>query len=112
MEHPMRFKTRSSRRDEDSNANRIASIEQSIRKAIVDAEVEKTGLNRRIDKQRVQASVMIGNEIYGDLERHPEAEKLLTDAEREMLRGLARIRELNAHMDHLHGVLAALLEQK
>jgi hypothetical protein len=108
----MRFKTRSSQRDEDADANRIASIEQSVRKAIVDAEVEKTGLNLRMDKQRAQASVMMGNEIYGDQERDPDAEKLLTNAEREMSRGLARIRKLNAHLDHLHVVLAALLEQK
>lgn len=55
---------------------------------------------------------MMGNEIYGDSERDPEAEKLLTDAESEMSRALKRTRELDAHLQHLCEVLAAVQKQR
>ena len=109
---PMLFKTRSAQRDQGADANRLASIEQSIRKAIADAEAEKKGLSHRLEKSRSQAAVMMGNEIYGDSERDPEAEKLLTDAESEMSRALKRTRELDAHLQHLCEVLAAVQKQR
>jgi hypothetical protein len=106
----MRFRIRSSQRDATADANRLAPIEQSIQKAIADAEAEKKGLKQRIEKQRGQASMSMGNEVYGDLEREPDAEKSLSKAEKDLSQGLARVRELNAHLEHLHRVLAVLLK--
>jgi hypothetical protein len=106
----MRFKIRSSQRDVTADASRIALIEQSILKAIADAETEKKGLSQRVEKQRGKASVLMGNEIYGDLERDPEAEKSLNYAEQELSRGLVRIGALNAHLEHLRRVLVLLKE--
>src|SRR5277367_902206 len=107
----MRFRIRSPQRDVTADAKRIALVEQSMQKAIADAESEKKGLGQRIEKQRGHASALMGNEIYGNLEREPEAAKLLDGAEEELSRGLARLRELNAHLEHLHWVLAVLLKQ-
>jgi chromosome segregation ATPase len=108
----MRFRIRSSQRDLNADAKRLAAIEQAILKAIADAETEMKGLTRRINAQRAQASILMGNGIYGEEDREPESEKQLAGVEEEMSRGTERVRSLNAHLQHLQGMLSTLLAAK
>jgi hypothetical protein len=106
------FKTRSPQRDQSADVNRVASIEQAIQRAISEAEKEKAGLTRRLDKSRHQASLTMGNETYGDLEREPESEKLLADAEKEISRAVERSRQLTAHLNELQALFTSVQKLK
>ena len=107
----MRFRIRSSARDEDADARRLRSIEQSLSTAIAEAESEKEGLRRRIDTARARASALVGNETFEYRDREPQKEELLLEAEQNLISGEKRIRQLTAHVDHLRKVLD-LLKQK
>ena len=107
----MRFRLRSSLRDENADARRLNSIRRSLSRAIAEASFEKEGLQRRIDAARQQASVLLGNQTSEYLDREPESEQLLLEAERNLVAGERQIHQLKAHLDHLSKVLQ-LLEQK
>ena len=107
----MRFKLRSSLRDESADTRRLNSIKRSLSRAIDEATFEKEGLQRRIDAARQQASVLLGSQTSEYLDREPESEQLLLEAERNLVAGERRILELKAHLDHLAKLLQ-LLEQK
>ena len=107
----MRFRIRSARRDESSDAKRLGSIERSIRNAISDVESEKDGLARRIKGARDRASVYVGSDASEYLDREPSAEQELSASEHELISAAKRVRQLNAHLAHLHRVLD-VLQQK
>ena len=66
----MRFRIRSSARDENADARRLRSIEQSLSTAIAEAESEEEGLRRQIDIARARASAMVERNVqYPDRER-------------------------------------------
>ena len=108
----MRFRIRSSQRDSNSDASRIAAVEQSIRGAIAGAEAEKKGLGQRLSRYRTEASLAMGNSTYGNEDRDPEDEKLLSGIEAQMSEALARMKALDAHIEHLNGVLSLLLKAR
>jgi len=107
----MRFRLRSSTRDESADARRLSSIERSLSIAITEAKSEKEGLQRRLDAARQQASIWLGNQTSEYLDREPESERLLVEAEQNLIAGEKRIHQLKAHLDHLARVLE-LLQQK
>ena len=107
----MRFRFRSARRDESSDAKRLGSIERSIRNAISDVESEKVGLARRIKDARDRAAVSVGNDASEYLDREPSAEQELSASENELVSAAKRVRQLNAHLDHLHRVLDVLKQK-
>jgi hypothetical protein len=92
----MRFKLRSSLRDESADTRRLNSIKRSLSRAIDEATFEKEGLQRRIDAARQQASVLLGSQTSEYLDREPESEQLLLEAERNLVAGERRILELKA----------------
>jgi hypothetical protein len=107
----MRFRLRSSTRDENADARRLSSIERSLSIAIAEAKSEQEGLQRRLDAARQQASIWLGNQTSEYLDREPESERLLVEAEQNLIAGERRIHQLKAHLDHLARVLE-LLRQK
>jgi predicted nucleic acid-binding Zn-ribbon protein len=107
----MRFRIRSPRRDESSDAKRLGSIERSIRNAISDIESEKDGLARRIKDARDQASVYVGSEPFEYLDREQSTEKELSASEHELVSAAKRVRQLNAHLENLHRVLEVLKQK-
>jgi hypothetical protein len=107
----MRFRLRSSTRDENADARRLSSIERSLSIAITEAKSEREGLQRRLDAARQQASIWLGNQTSEYLDREPESERLLVEAEQNLIAGEKRIHKLKAHLDHLARVLE-LLQQK
>jgi hypothetical protein len=107
----MMFRLRSSTRDENADARRLSSIERSLSIAIAEAKSEKEGLQRRLDAARQQASIWLGNQTSEYLDREPKSERLLVEAEQNLIAGERRIHQLKAHLDHLARVLE-LLQQK
>jgi hypothetical protein len=89
----------------------LGSIERSIRNAISDIETEKDGLARRLKDARDRAAVSGGNDASEYLDREPSAEQELSASENELVSAAKRVRQLNAHLDHLHRVLD-VLQQK
>ena len=107
----MRFRIRSARRDESSDAKRLGAIERSIRNAISDIELEKDGLARRIKDARDSAAVYVGNDASEYLDREQSAEQELSASEHELVSAAKRARQLNAHLEHLHRVLDVLKQK-
>ena len=107
----MRFRIRSSARDESTDAYRLGSIERSVLRAIGDAEKEKKGLNRRLERAKASASALLGNDTFEYRDRKRENEQVLAEAEHNLIAAERRIRQLNAHLERLHRVLD-LLKQK
>jgi hypothetical protein len=104
----MRFRFRSSARDQDADARRLNSIEQSILQAIAEAEAEKGGLARRLDTARARAAVLLGSDTSDYASRDPKSERLLQQAEADLVAGQRRVNELAAHIVHLGKVLDRL----
>ena len=104
----MRFRIRSARRDESSDAKMLGSIERSIRNAISDIKTEKDGLARRLKDARDRAAVHVGSDASEYLDREPSAEQELSASENELVAAGKRVRQLNAHLEHLHRMLDVL----
>ena len=104
----VRFRIRSSERDQRADADRLRSIERAILGAIAAADAEEQGLKRRLEDARVRASLLIGTETLE--ERDQATETLLAGSEREVSAAVKRIRQLTAHREHLQRVLHALTQ--
>lgn len=102
------FRSRSATRDKDTDAQRLSAIEREIRRAIENAQTEKKGLSARLEKARVYASVLMGNEESDYEERGAEGEDALSRAENDMISAGARIRQIEAQLAHLEHVLQVL----
>ena len=101
----MRFKVRSPARDHSADARRLSSIEQSILKAIADADAERQGLTHTA---RARAAVLLGSDVSDFATRDPESEQLLQQAEQDLMAGQKRVSELAAHIGHMSQVLESL----
>ena len=75
----MRFRFRSSKRDESVDASRLGSIEKSIRSALADIEAEKKGLQRRLKEARDQAAMLVGDEPFEYRDREKAKEEKLSE---------------------------------
>jgi hypothetical protein len=104
----MRFRLRSSGRDQNADARRLSSIERALSLAIADANSEKEGLQRRLNSARHKASALLGNGTLESSDREPQHEQLLTEEERDLVAGGKRIRQLDAHIKHLARLLELL----
>lgn len=104
----MRFRIRSSGRDESADQGRLASIERAIRSAVESAELEKSGFERRVREARHRVSSLIGSEPFEYLEREGETERDLVASEREFAAAEKRLQQLSRHIDHLRQVLEVL----
>ena len=104
----MRFRLRSSARDESADARRLSSIERALLDAISDAETEKRGLSRRLERTRGRAAALLGDEYQG---RDEKSERMLVEEEHNLIAGQRRVRQLGAHLEHL-GRMLDLLKQE
>jgi hypothetical protein len=107
----MRFRVRSSARDQSADAGRLSSIEQSILKAIADAEAERNGLARRLEAARGRAAALLGSDTSDYGSRDPKSEQLLQQAEADLMVGQKRVHELVAHIGHMGRVLDCLKQK-
>jgi hypothetical protein len=107
----MRFRVRSPVRDQSADAARISSIERSISEAIADANAERNGLARRLDAARARASILVGTDTSDYETRDPKNERLLQEAEDDLVVGQKRVNQLTAHIEHM-GRMLDFLKQK
>ena len=107
----MRFRLRSLARDESADARRLSAIERALLDAIGDAELEKSGLSRRLEIERGRAAALLGNETPEHPDRDAKSERMLVGAGQNLIAGQKRVRQLDAHLEHL-GRLLDLLKEK
>jgi chromosome segregation ATPase len=107
----MRFRFRSSKRDESVDASRVGSVEKSIRSALADIEAEKKGLQRRLQEARNQASMLVGSEPFEYRDREEAKEEKLSASEHNLITAAGRLRELDTQTEHLQRVLQALKQK-
>ena len=102
------FRVRSPERDSRADSIRLGKIERLVRQAIAAAEAERTGLERRLADASIRTSLLMDNDAsdYGD--RDQAAERRLADVEGQLVAAASRIRQINAHIEHLARVLEAL----
>ena len=107
----MRFRVRSPARDQSADADPLSSIEQSILKAIADAEAERNGLARRLEAARGRAAALLGSDTSDYGSRDPKSEQLLQQAEDDLMAAQKRVNELAAHIGHMGRVLDCLRQK-
>jgi hypothetical protein len=86
----------------------LQAIERAILDAIGSAEREEKGLKARYDEAVATASIAAGNGTADYLEREPEIERQLLQAEQTFSAAGASLRNLRAHIEHLDNVLNVL----
>ena len=101
----MRFRIRSAKRDEQTDAGRLGSIERSILDCINGALAEKKGLEKRARDASNLAAVAMGTDVYEFEGREPETERQLSASEATMFAVRARTRQIDVHIAHLHQLL-------
>jgi len=102
------FRTRSGRRDSETDHERVASIARSIESAISAAEAEWTGLNARINDVLARAAVTSGNgdDEYLTRDSVEKHHQNLFDAE--VINGQQRLAALSESIKHFKFLRAVL----
>lgn len=104
----MRFRAIGPKWDEHTDARRWRAVERSIRNAIAEIVSEKRDLNQRAEVARVNASMLMGNDPFEYQDREAETERLLTEAEAELVSAERRICELSDQEQRLCRILEFL----
>jgi len=105
------FKARSIDRDVETDRSRIGSILAAIERALHEAELEQSGLNRRVENVLARAAVTLGNgtDEYLDREALDSHHQDLLGAE--IANGQRRLRELATEITHFKFLKAATLSR-
>jgi hypothetical protein len=104
-----RFRARSAERDEDTDRRRIDAVMTALDKALQEAEIEQSGLNRRVDDALARASVTFGNGTDEYLDREPLDSHHQALFETEISNGQRRLKELASIVSHLKFIKVAML---
>jgi len=103
------FKARSADRDSETDEARIGSIVTAIDAALYEAEIEQSGLSRRVDDVLARAAVTLGNGTDEYLDRDvldSYHQDLFTI---EISNGQRRLKELEVAIAQFRSIKAALL---
>lgn len=103
------FKVRSVGRDTDTDRSRVSSILGALDVAIREAELEQSGLSRRVEDVLARAAVTFGNGTDEYLERDPLDSHHQTLFSNEISNGQRRLSELATTISHFKFLKAALL---
>jgi hypothetical protein len=107
---PPRF--RAATRDLATDAARFDRVRASIDEEIAGIDAEAAGVQRRLDEARFQAVGLFGNDSACEGGRDAQEEKLLAEAERQLLgasRRLDHLREQRRRFEALQQHVAATL---
>jgi hypothetical protein len=96
---------RSSDRDLTTDATRVDEVRAAIAAAIASIDRETAGVERRLAEARLQAANLFGNDGMGDGERDPADERLLAEAERQLLGAARRLDQLAAQRRDFEALL-------
>jgi hypothetical protein len=105
------FRARSPQRDAETDQARIDAIMVAIEDALHAAELEQTGLNRRVEDVLARAAVTFGNGDDEYLEREPLDSHHQDLFDKEILNGQRRLKELSASIGHFKFLKAAMLSR-
>ncbi|WP_456621603.1 MULTISPECIES: hypothetical protein [unclassified Bradyrhizobium] len=105
------FRARSPQRDAETDQARIDAIMVAIEDALHAAELEQTGLNRRVEDVLARAAVTFGNGDDEYLEREPLDSHHQDLFDKEILNGQRRLKELSASIAHFKFLKAAMLSR-
>lgn len=95
-------------RDRQTDVSRLAPVQEALDKALVAIEREREGLSRRLEEARMSAASLLGNESGIYFEREPEDERMLIEAEAQMMRAYARLDELRTQHATMSEMVAKL----
>jgi hypothetical protein len=99
---------RALRRDRQTDVSRLAPAQKALGRALIAIEREQEGLSRRLEEARMSAASLLGNESGIYFEREPEDERMLIEAEAQMMRAYARLDELKAQHATMSEMVAKL----
>jgi hypothetical protein len=105
------FMARSAERDAEADRIRVGSILAAIEDAIRAAELEQSGLNRRLEDVLARAAVTQGNAADEYLEREPLDSHHQDLFNAEILNGQRRLKELGSTVTHFKFLKAAMLSR-
>jgi len=105
------FRARSAARDAETDRSRVGSILQAIEHALQAAELEQSGLNRRVEDVLARAAVTLGNGTDEYLEREPLDSHHQDLFGSEISNGQRRLKELAASITHFKFLKTALLSR-
>jgi hypothetical protein len=105
------FKARSADRDAETDRLRVGSILEAIEGALQAAELEQSGLNRRVEDVLARAAVTMGNGTDEYLEREPLDSHHQDLFSAEISNGQRRLKELATEITHFKFMRAAVLSR-
>ena len=105
------FRARSADRDVETDRLRVGSILDVIQDALLAAEREQTGLNRRVEDVLARAAVTVGNGTDEYLEREPLDSHHQDLFGAEIANGQRRLKELATSITHFKFLKAALVSR-
>jgi hypothetical protein len=105
------FKARSLERDAETDRSRVNSILQAIEDMLHSAELEQSGLNRRVDDVLARAAVTFGNGTDEYLEREALDSHHQDLFGTEISNGQRRLKELATTISHFKFLKAAILSR-
>ncbi len=105
------FRARSADRDAETDRLRVGSILDAIQDALLAAEREQTGLNRRVEDVLARAAVTVGNGTDEYLEREPLDSHHQDLFGTEIANGQRRLNELATSITHFKFLKAALVSR-
>ena len=105
------FRARSADRDAETDRSRIKSILEAIEHALHAAELEQSGLNRRVEDVLARAAVTLGNGTDEYLEREPLDSHHQDLFSSEISNGQRRLSELATSITHFKFLKTVLLSR-
>jgi hypothetical protein len=95
------FRARSAARDAETDRARIEAVITAVEKALIAAELEHSGLTRRVEDVLARAAVTFGNGDDEYLDREPLDGYHHDLFDKEIQEGQRRLKELTASISHL-----------
>jgi hypothetical protein len=105
------FRARSADRDAETDRSRVGSILGAIEDALLEAEREQSGLNRRVEDVLARAAVTFGNGTDEYLEREALDNHHQDLFSREISNGQRRLKELANTITHFKFLKTAVLSR-
>jgi hypothetical protein len=105
------FRARSADRDAETDRTRVGAILEAIEHALHAAELEQSGLNRRVEDVLARAAVTVGNGTDEYLEREPLDSHHQNLFSTEISNGQRRLKELATSITHFKFLRTAIMSR-
>jgi hypothetical protein len=102
---------RSADRDRETDERRLAAVKSAVRRALEEAQLEKSALGQRLEEARTRATILAGTDTYEHEARLPEKAAGLAESEAEMRRAEARLLDLDRHILRLQRIEDTIFDE-